>query len=135
MVLVDTPVWSVALRRKTLAQTDEPIRFSLQTLIRRGDVQLMGVVRQELLSGVREQAHFTRLRDYLRRFPDVTLRSTDHEMAAEYSNRLRSAGIASSPVDALICAVAASREWQIFSTDRDFVRYASKLPIQLFQSA
>lgn len=133
MVLVDTPVWSVALRRRSLLPQDEPIRLRLAELIRLGEVHLVGAVRQELLSGVRARPQFLKLRDYLRRFQDVPLTIEDYEAAAETSNRLRSAGIANSPVDALLCAVALLRKWTIFSTDADFSRYASVVPIELIR--
>src|SRR5271165_4163682 len=55
MVLVDTPIWSLALRRAhhDLAPVQEQQVRILQELISEGRVQLLGVVRQELLSGIR----------------------------------------------------------------------------------
>ncbi len=133
MVVVDTPVWSLALRRKAsdLIASERQLVQMLQQLVDEGRVQLLGSVRQELLSGLREQAQFRRLRNYLRDFPDIPLATDDYEEAARASNECRQAGIASSPVDMLICAVALRRGWQIFSTDRDFARYRRALPIQI----
>jgi predicted nucleic acid-binding protein len=68
----------------------------------------------------------------LRDFPDAALVLEDYEEAARASNECRRAGIASSPVDMQICAVGLHYGWQIFTTDGDFGRYASVLPIQLF---
>jgi len=53
-VLVDTPIWSLALRRKTrdLSSHDQRIILTLQKLAQQGEVQLLGMVRQEMLSGV-----------------------------------------------------------------------------------
>jgi hypothetical protein len=53
LVLVDTPVWSLALRRQSrdLSERERSITQALEELIRDGRVQLIGVVRQELLSG------------------------------------------------------------------------------------
>jgi hypothetical protein len=58
MVLVDTPVWSLALRRKPddLNPRQRQLTETLAELIREGRVQLLGPVRQELLSGIREEA-------------------------------------------------------------------------------
>ena len=131
MVLVDTPVWSVALQRRALLPQEEPLPAALRRLIVDGRAQIVGAIRQELLSGVREPGQFSTLRDYLRQFEDVTLTAADYEAAADASNTLHSAGIACSPVDALICAVSVSREWEILSTDADFARYASILPLRL----
>jgi predicted nucleic acid-binding protein len=133
-ILIDTPVWSLALRRKTadLAPSERRVMQLLHQIVDEGRAQLLGSVRQELLSGLREHAQFRRLRDYLRDFPDTVLVTEDYEEAARASNECRKAGIASTPVDMLICAVSLHHGWQIFSTDRDFSHYAAILPIQLF---
>src|SRR5436309_11598932 len=93
-VLIDTPVWSLALRRKTadLNEREKVISGALGDLIRDGRAQLMGVVRQELLSGIREEEQFKRLRDYLRAFDDSRLEMGDYEHAAQMHNRCRSRG-------------------------------------------
>jgi len=133
-ILVDTPVWSMALRRKAadLAQSERRLVQLLYEIVDEGRAQLLGSVRQELLSGLREDAQFRRLRDYLRDFPDIALAMEDYEEAARASNECRKSGIASTPVDMLICAVGLHHGYEIFSTDRDFSRYAAVLPIRLF---
>ena len=134
MILVDTPVWSLALRRKPtdLSARERVLRQALQELIQNGRAQIAGPVRQELLSGMREEAGFRRLRDYLRAFDDPQLRAEDYEEAARMNNACRARGIAGSPVDFLICALAHLRNWQVFTTDRDFARYRKILPVTLF---
>jgi predicted nucleic acid-binding protein len=132
-VLVDTPVWSLALRRKQgdLSAREKGITEALAELIRDGRAQVMGVIRQELLSGIRDEERFRRLRDYLRAFDEPRLEVSDYEEAAWMHNRCRSRGIAGSAVDLLICSVAYRRNWQIFTTDRDFGRYESVLAVKL----
>ena len=132
-ILVDTPVWSLALRRKAadLSPLERRVEELLQQIVDKGRAQLIGPVRQELLSGLREETQFRRLRDYLRSFPDAELSSEDYEEAARATNLCRKGGIASSPVDMVICSVSLHHGWQIFSTDRDFIHYAGQLPIQL----
>jgi hypothetical protein len=133
-ILVDTPVWSLALRRRTtdLAPGERRALQLLHQVIEEGRAQLLGSVRQELLSGLREHAQFRRLRDYLRDFPDMVLGVEDYEDAAHASNECRKAGVTGTPVDMLICAVSVHHGWQIFTTDGDFAHYARILPIQLF---
>jgi predicted nucleic acid-binding protein len=133
MVLVDTPVWSLALRRKPehLSGAQLDLTDILAELIREGRVQMLGPIRQELLSGIREEAQFRKLRDYLRAFPEHPLEAADYEDAAGMNNRCRAKGIAGSAVDFLICAAAQRRSWTIFTTDRDFQNYASVLPLRL----
>jgi len=132
-VVVDTPVWSLSLRRKPgdLNSKEQQLSKVLAQLIRENRVQLLGPVRQELLSGMREQTEFDRLRDHLRAFPEPALQSEDYEEAARMSNQCRSRGIAGSVVDFLICSTASRRKWMIFTTDTDFEKYAKVLPIEL----
>jgi hypothetical protein len=136
LVLVDTPVWSLALRRKDvhLNPREQRLTTELRELIEDGRAQLVGPVRQELLSGIREEATFERLRDQLRAFEDVSLDLADYEEAAHANNRCRARGIAGSPIDFLICAAALRRNWQIFTTDRDFPRYAEVLLLNLYRA-
>jgi predicted nucleic acid-binding protein len=133
MVLVDTPVWSLALRRRPeqLSGSQQGVASVLAELIREGRAQIAGPIRQELLSGIREEAQFKRIRDYLRAFPEPSLEAADYENAARMSNHCRSRGIAGSPIDFLICAAADRRGWVILTTDRDFQNYASVLPLRL----
>lgn len=134
LVLVDTPVWSLALRRglTDLNPHEQLLKSALQELVRDGRAQLLGPVRQELLSGLRQEKSFTELRDYLRAFDGPNLDVADYEEAAHIHNQCRSRGIAGSAVDFLICAAASRRGWQIFTTDQDFTRYAKAFPLQLY---
>ena len=54
-VLIDTSVWSLALRRKheTLAGNERLLVMELSELIREGRAKVIGLVRQELLSGIK----------------------------------------------------------------------------------
>jgi predicted nucleic acid-binding protein len=134
MILVDTPVWSLALRRKRgdLNPRERALTEALAELVREGRAQIAGVVRQELLSGIREPERFEKLREYLRAFDDPQLDASDYEEAARMHNRCRGRGIAGSAIDFLLCAVAHRRRWQIFSTDRDFEQYGKVLGLKLY---
>jgi len=133
MILIDTPVWSLALRRKpeNLSPRELRLKKLWYEIVDDGRAQLLGSVRQELLSGLREESQFYRLRDYLRDFPDAPVTTGDYEEAARSSNRCRSAGIAASPVDMLICAIARRYDWEILTPDRDFAHYEKVLGIRL----
>ena len=134
MVLVDTPIWSLALRRRAanLNPREQRLTAALRDLIEDGRSQLVGPVRQELLSGIREEASFKKLRDHLRAFEDAPLEVNDYEEAARLNNQCRAQGVAGSAIDFLISATALRRNWQIFTTDRDFSRYATVLPLKLY---
>ena len=132
-VLVDTSVWSLALRRhpKDLDDAQDRLRRELADLIADDRVVIIGAIRQELLSGVRDDASFERLRERLRDFDDEPLTADDHEEAARANNACRRAGVAGSAIDMLICAVALRREMNVFTTDKDFARYAGVLRFKL----
>jgi predicted nucleic acid-binding protein len=135
LVLVDTSVWSLALRRTSadLNPREQRLTTALQELIRDGRAQLVGPVRQELLSGLRQETTFRKLRDHLRAFDEPRLEAADYEEGAHINNQCRSRGVAGSAIDFLICALAARRGWQIFTTDRDFISYAAVVPLRLYQ--
>ena len=127
-VLVDTSIWSLALRR---AGSPHPSRSELEQLIQDGLVAIIGPIRQEILSGVKVATQFNLLRENMRNFPDIVLTSEDYEEAAGFFNECRSRGIQGSNTDFLICAVSVRRQMSIFSNDKDFHHYAKVLPIKL----
>jgi len=137
MVLVDTPVWSLSLRRRAvdLSVDERRVTKSLYELVQHGQVRLLGSTRQEVLSGIREESTFLRIREHMRDFPNVELDASDYEEAARASNRCRRAGIVGSPVDLLICAVALRHGWHVFTMDCDFANYKTVLNVQLFSAA
>lgn len=128
-VLVDTSVWSLALRRNLPA--DGPEVAELFELVREVRVQIIGPIRQELLAGIKSQAHFQKLRNHLRAFPDLELTTRDYETAAEFFNLCRGKGIQGSNTDFLICAIAARHNIPILTTDGDFTLLQAHLPITL----
>ena len=126
-VIVDTCVWSLALRRKL--QASNSIVKKLRDLITDGRVVLIGAVRQEIVSGIKHQKQFEKLRDNLRAFPDLPLNTEDYELAADYFNMCRRNGIQGGNTDFLICATASRRNYEILTIDKDFSNYSQHLPI------
>jgi predicted nucleic acid-binding protein len=132
-VLVDTGIWSLALRRNgKISDVEQGLTALLADLIREKRARLIGSIRQELLSGIRDLGQYDRLRKYLHAFPDEPLDASDYEQAAYRSNQCRSRGIAGSPAAHLICAVALTRKWHILTTDADFKAYANVMPILIY---
>lgn len=130
-VLIDTSVWSLVLRRGTPRGT--AVERELRELIREGRVLMVGPVRQEILSGVRELEKFRVLRQHLSAFPDIPLETLDYEEAAAYFNRCRAKGVQGSNTDFLLCAVATRIGASILTTDRAFAQYARVLPVRLHE--
>ena len=130
-VLVDTCIWSFALRRDASPENAHHVS-ELRKLISDHHVQMIGPVRQELLSGIRKKSQFEQLKSHLRAFPDIELEMEDYECAAEFFNTLRAKGIQGSSTDFLICAVSIRREIPIYTVDGDFSLYAKYLSIGLY---
>ncbi len=129
-VLVDTCIWSLALRRHTNMESTEVNK--LKELILDSRAVIMGPVRQELLSGISNRSQFIKLRDYLQAFPDLNVRMDDYELAAEYFNTCRRKGVQGSNTDFLICSISTNHELPIFTNDKDFLLFKKYLPVQLY---
>lgn len=132
-VLVDTCVWSLALRGKTPKESS--IAEQLTQIIDDNQVKIIGPIRQELLSGYSDKNKFDQLRGKIQYFPNEPVLDTDYECAAEYSNFCRSKGIQGSHTDFLICAVAVRLKFKIFTTDKDFKNYAKYLQVKLLEKS
>ena len=132
-IIVDASVWSLALRRKVqdLNATEKATVAELTELIKEGRARIIGLIRQELLSGIKTSLQYEKLRVTLRSFPDEPIDTSDYEAAAKASNDCRSKGVTVSIIDILICAIALARDWSIFTSDPDFKDYARILPISL----
>ncbi|TVR42383.1 MAG: hypothetical protein EA402_11770 [Planctomycetota bacterium] len=82
-VLVDTCIWSQVLRRSV--QTPE-LDAALENIINESRLVIIGPIRQELLSGIKDRRQLQRLKRYLSAFPDADLTCSDYERAAECFN-------------------------------------------------
>lgn len=132
-VLVDTSIWSLALRRRAehrnareTAQVE-----ALNAAIERGSVKVLGIVRQELLSGIKTRQQFENLRQLMDAFPDAEIAAEDYIEAARLGNACYAKGVTPSVVDMLLCAVASRQGWKIFTTDPDFERYSRIIDLKL----
>ncbi|MBU0675260.1 MAG: PIN domain-containing protein [Proteobacteria bacterium] len=127
-VIIDTSVWSLALRRNE--PIDNEYVLELKELIKEVRAQLIGPVRQELLNGIKAKKQFNLLKKHLRSFLGPEITTEDYELAAEYFNTARSKGIRGSNTDFLICAISKRYKMPILTTDKDFINYQSILPIE-----
>lgn len=128
-VIIDTSVWSLALRRNEPKETEYV--FELKELINEVRAQLIGPVRQELLNGIKTKKQFNILKKQLRAFEGPEVQTEDYELAAEYFNTARKNGIQGSNTDFLICAISKRHKMPILTTDNDFINFQAVLPIDL----
>lgn len=130
-VIVDTCMWSLALRGKI--PRNKKVAAELTALIDDNRAKIIGLIRQEVLSGYSDRSRYEKLRNKLRYFPNEKIIDLDYEIAAEYSNLCRSKGIQGSHTDFLICAVSNRLKMAIYTNDKDFANYSNYLPISLYQ--
>jgi predicted nucleic acid-binding protein len=128
-IIIDTCVWSLALRKNE--PKGSPFVEELKELIKEVRVQLIGPIRQELLSGIKSKKQFNTLKRHLEAFEDLQLEREDYELATEYSNVARANGIQGSNTDFLICAISSRRNMHILTTDKDFNNFKSIIPVKL----
>ncbi|WP_419659383.1 PilT domain protein [Desulfosarcina variabilis str. Montpellier] len=130
-VLVDTPIWSYALRSQNKKYQSEI--ETLTALIRDQRAIIIGPIRQEILSGYSDLHKYRIVRDKLSYFENTSIMDSDYELAAEFNNQCRKNGIQGSHIDFLICAVANRIDAPIFTNDDDFFHYQKVVSIKLFQ--
>jgi len=128
-VLIDTSIWSLALRHRSSRNAESA---ELAALVKEGRARLVGPIRQEVLSGIRAKQQFERLRLQLRSFPDLSVGTEDYERAAELFNACRTRGVQGDHMDFLICSIAVREDLDIYTTDKDFSNYAQHIPIRLY---
>ena len=131
-VIVDTSVWSLALRRDK--QESNPTVHEFRRMIQDHRVQMIGPIRQEILSGIRSESQFKKLRKHLKSFPDLPAMTEDYVTAAKYFNSFHSKGIQGSNIDFLICAMANRNKFSIFTTDKDFELFSKHIQIVLHKA-
>jgi predicted nucleic acid-binding protein len=105
--------------------------FEWEELLKRGEAAIIGVIRQEVLSGIASQRMFVQTREHLELVPDLEVDTQIHILAAEFFNICKAAGVSPGHIDMTICAAADAHALSIFTTDPDFTQYAKHLPITL----
>lgn len=127
-LLVDTSVWSLALRRDMQAASPQ-VSYLRDAIHDGSEIVTTGLIIQELLQGF----HGPKSRDQIiERFSALPLLSPDrrdHIAAAELRNLCRRSGIQIGTIDALIAQLCVRHDLILLTTDNDFL-LASKL-IQL----
>ena len=128
-IIVDTSIWSLVLRRKKRQRSSAS--ENILKLIDESRVVILGPIRQEILSGIKDRKQFNLLKEYLKAFPDLLIETKDYELAAEFFNICRAKGIQGSNTDFLICATAVNNNYSIYTLDKDFSLFKKYLPIIL----
>ncbi len=126
MILVDSSVWI-----DFLSSRPGPGGQELRRLIEDGaPVALTGVIVTEVLQGLKRD--IKRIEDYLSFFEILEAGGFDtYRNAAALFRSARSQGVSLTTTDVLIATLAVENGAEVFSLDRDFVRLAHLVGLQL----
>jgi predicted nucleic acid-binding protein len=130
-LLVDTSIWSLALRRQPSAVVHQEA-VMLKSFIEEGeDIFILGIILQEVLQGIRNQKDFNRLKEYFAVFPIIELEREDYVRAAELKNHLMKYGKQAATIDVLIASAAITHGCTLFTADQDFTYIAMHSKLKL----
>jgi len=105
---------------------------ALRKIVTEGQpLALPGIVLQELLSGVRSEAEFDRLREVLSPFDVVYAAEEHHIEAARVFTKCRARGVATTAPDALIAATTILEGGKLLTCDRDFAHIATAVDLRV----
>jgi predicted nucleic acid-binding protein len=129
-LLVDTSVWSLALRRDKGGSIPE-VEFLTRALTNGESILTTGIILQELLQGFRGPKDRDAILERFSALPLLVPDRDDHVQAAELRNECRRRGVQVGTIDALIARLAIRHEVTLLTTDRDFERVARFAPLAL----
>jgi len=133
MLLVDTSVWSLALRRDVVASLPE-VRYLQQALLGSQAVVTTGLVLQELLQGFSGPKARAQIIDRFSSLPLVQPDRQDHVDAASLRTTCRRGGVQIGTIDALLAQLCIRHHLTLLTTDQDFVHAARHCRLRIWRS-
>ena len=132
-LLVDTSVWSLALRRDGEAGSQE-VAALREALSGSDAVVTTGLVLQELLQGFTGPRDKKAIVDRFGALPLIQPDRQDHIAAAEVRNLCRRNGVQIGTIDALLMQLSGRYELTLLSADKDFANAAPYVPFKLWSN-
>jgi predicted nucleic acid-binding protein len=132
-LLVDTSVWSLALRRDTEAAVPE-VGHLKQALLGAEVVVTTGLVLQELLQGFAGPKSQKQIVERFAALPLLQPEREDHVEAAALRNACRRAGVQVGTIDALLAQLCIRYDLTLLTTDQDFVHAARHCPLRVWSA-
>jgi predicted nucleic acid-binding protein len=127
--LVDTSVWSLALRRDEPVPCPEVLALR-DALLGASQVFTTGLVLQELLQGFAGPEARGQLIERFSALGFLQPDREDHIHAAEVRNTCRRAGVQVGTIDALLIQLCLRHDLELLSADRDFPSAARHVPFK-----
>ena len=121
--LVDTSVWSLALRRD-VPDTTRAVAELKRALEAGDEILVTGLVLQELLQGFNRPKAYSQIIDYFSVLPFLIPEREDYINAAGLRNLCRKKGIQAGTIDALLASLCIESDINILTTDKDFSQIA-----------
>ncbi len=131
-LLVDTSVWSLALRRDGASAAPE-VRALQEAIMGSDAVVTTGLVLQELLQGFNGPSAAAAIIERFQALPILAPDRSDHIAAAQVRNVCRRSGVQIGTIDALLIQLCGRHDLTLLSTDKDFVHAARHVPFKLWR--
>ena len=130
-LLVDTSVWSLALRRDVEAAEPE-VQELKDALFGSEMVVTTGLVMQELLQGFSGPKTQAQIVERFAALPVLQPDREDHIAAAALRNVCRKAGVQIGTIDALLAQLCIRHELTLLTTDKDFTHAAKHCQLRVW---
>ena len=130
-MLVDTSVWSLALRRD--APADVPEMEALKAALLGGEsIVTTGLVLQELLQGFSGPKAHEQIVERFAALPLIAPDREDHIAAASLRNACRRKGVQIGTIDALLAQICIRHGLTLLTTDQDFHHVAAHCALSVW---
>lgn len=133
-LLVDTSVWSLALRRDGSA-TEPEVQALKDALLGSDVVVTTGLVLQELLQGFSGPTAGEQIVERFAALPLLQPDREDHIAAAALRNTCRRACVQVGTVDALLAQLCIRHDLMLLTTDKDFALAAKHSALQVWSKS
>ena len=127
LVLIDTSVWILALRKSPLLV----VRDEVEHLLAENRVAIVPIIRLELLGGTKSLDEFNRLKTRLEALHQIPTDEANWEAAAELSFKLRQLGKVIPYTDILIGSAAILSNSLLLHADRHFDLMAEDIDLNV----
>jgi len=130
--LVDTSVWSLALRRDVQG-TEPEVQVLRDALLGADIVVTTGLILQELLQGFAAPKAAEQIIERFAALPLIQPDRADHINAAELRDACRRAGVQVGTVDAVLAQICIRHDLLLLSTDKDFAHIARHCRLRIWK--
>ena len=129
-LLVDTSVWSLAMRRDMPVSAPE-VQVLIDAINIGVKLYSTGIILQELLQGFSKPKAHNLIVERFASIPMLVPETSDYIKAAELRNRCRQKGIQAGTIDSLIAQLSLRFDLSLLTTDKDFSHMAKVVKLKI----